>query len=77
MLRLSEDQKKFEVILNLKSFARGGNGIIDDNADYAVYSVFPAEIALRRLKVRKDHSGTNFLVKHININFPSGQKTSP
>lgn len=42
------------------------------HADYSVLAVFPADITLTRLKVRRDTSSrdSKFLVKYLNINFP-------
>ncbi len=46
-------------------------------ADYSVISVFPADVTLTRLKVRRDpHAASKFKVKYLNINFPSGSSGS-
>lgn len=66
--RLSNELKRWEVILDLDHFSEKWK-----NSDYTVLAVFPAKVALPKLKVKKDVQGTNkFMVKYVNINFTSG-----
>ncbi len=59
---------RWRLLLNLGYFASKFR-----EADYSVIAVFPADVTLTRLKVRRDpNAGAKFLVKYLNINFPLG-----
>ena len=68
---LDLESEKWDTLIDLGAFA----GKVNDDT-YSVLSIFPTDITLKRLKVRKDpNSGGMFQVKYLNISFPLGGKS--
>lgn len=60
---------RWELLLDLDHFSEKWK----DDA-YSVLAIVPSEVALRRLKVKKDQQGAKFSVKYLNINLTLAEK---
>ena len=64
-LALSADGTRWEPVVDLSYFAARFA-----DADYSLLAVFPADVTLTRLKVRREPNAcSKFMVKYLNINF--------
>ena len=66
------DLSAWDVLLDLSHFASKWR-----EEEYSVLAVVPAEVSLRKLRVKRDQAGSKFAVKYLNITLlPSGPTTA-